>query len=213
METKGLPNDDDLQDVEHVLGGVVAMVGFVGTTSPAAAASQVGGVPSVSDRVAALEQIAGTLQSQVSALQGQITTPQSANSTLQSALDAEIANRKLGDDALQTALDNEINARKTQDDALKSLITSSSSKAFSSFKGVSDLVQGAEATVGSLGPLPAGSYAVSAQATVSNLNHDAFWDCTLVTDGGIQIGRSSIGTESASTTTTGASDANAAILP
>ena len=63
-----------------LLAVLIATVGFVETPAPAGAASQTGGVPSLSDRVAALEQVAGMLQSQVSALQGQITTLQGANS-------------------------------------------------------------------------------------------------------------------------------------
>src|SRR5262245_12791436 len=85
---------------------LIATVGLTETFAAADAVSQTGGVPSLSDRVAALEQIAGTLRSQVSALQEQVTTLQGANSALQSALDAEIANRKLGDSTLQTSLDN-----------------------------------------------------------------------------------------------------------
>jgi len=163
---------------------VLMSIGSAGMCS-IAEASQVGGVPSLADRVSALEAASSTLQGQVSTLQGQVstlqsqvTTLQNSNSNLQSALDAEITNRQNGDSSLQTAITQEASTRKTQDDALKAEIDSSSTKGFFSVKGLSDLVLGAAATVGTLA-VPAGTYLVTADAILQNLKSSQNWDCTL----------------------------------
>lgn len=170
-----------------------------------------GGLPAVAARVTALETatttlqgqvsalqtLVGTLQGQVTTLQGQLATLQNSTSSLQSALNAEIANRQSGDSALQSALDQEINARKAADAALQAVITASNSKGFSTYNPQADLVEGAPATVGSIGPLPAGNYAIVATASVYNPKNDADWGCFLVRDDtNVTIGRVTFGTTS-----------------
>jgi hypothetical protein len=61
------------------------------------------------------------------------------------------------------------------------------------------LVEGAEATVGTIGPLPAGSHAIVATAVVFNFDHNADWNCQLVRgDTDVVIGRTFEGTKRAS---------------
>jgi hypothetical protein len=86
-----------------------------------------------------------------------------ANSPLQAALDTEIAQRQAADTALQAAV-NELTAQ---------------GRAFQTLKDRADLVNGAPATVATLGPLPAGSYVVIVKATVVNRERNAFWVCSL----------------------------------
>jgi len=49
------------------------------------------------------------------------------------------------------------------------------------------LVQGAFALVGSVGPLPAANYLITAKATVENFIHDGPFDCFLRRDDGVEI--------------------------
>jgi hypothetical protein len=169
-----------------------------------------GGLPALAARVTALEQATRTLQSQVIRLQGQLETPQGQVNTLQSrvttlengtrssrsALDDEIANRQEGDIVLRAAIEQETLARTAADAAIIA-----NSRAFSTYNVEANLVEGARATVGTIGPLPAGSYAVVATATVFNLDHNAGWDCRLSrADTGAVIGRTAEGTTSVSFT-------------
>jgi len=162
-----------------------------------------GGLPSVDARVTVLEGATQTLQTQVSTLQGQVATLQSqvtalqnSNKSLQSELDTEIASRKDADSVLEAALLKEIFARGQADTALQASI-SAGSRGFSTFKNESELVEGASAIVGSIGPLPAGNYAVIATATVQNTKNNADWHCQLVrNDMGTVIGENFEGTTS-----------------
>ena len=215
------------------LGGKVAAVAafsLVGISSPANAESQAGGLPEVSARVFVLEGIATTLQtlvatlqskvaglqSNVATLQSNVASLQTANTTLQNALNTEIATRLAGDNALQTALTQEASARsaadtvaisaifqeattrRTEDDALRSALLDSKGKAFSIFNHSATLVNGARAVVGSLGPLPAGNYMVTSRASFLNFRNNAVWDCQLVRNDGVFIDGAFSGTESKS---------------
>jgi len=201
----------------------IAAFFLVGISSPASADSQSGGLPDVSARVLVLEGIATTLQTLVATLQSNVTTLQSnvaslqtANTTLQNALNTEIATRLAGDNALQAALTQEASARsaadtaaisaifqealtrKTEDDALRSALLASRGKAFSIFNHNATLVNGARAVVGSLGPLPAGNYMVTSRASFLNFRNNAVWDCQLVRNDGVFIDAAFSGTESKS---------------
>src|SRR5262249_48984132 len=79
---------------------------------------------------------------------------------------------------------------------LRASIEAGGSQAFSSYKQVSELVNGAEAIVGTLGPLPLGIYAVTATAVVNNFDHDAGWDCNLFASDGSFIAHSHTSTDS-----------------
>src|SRR5262249_40320952 len=196
-----------------ILAGVFAIVSG---PSGAQAQSQAGGLPVVSDRVAALEGIATTLQAAVTTLQTQVNTLQAANANLQNALNAETAARiaadtalqaavtqeatarSAGDTALQAAVTQEATTRKTADDSLHAQILASGGKAFSTFQRNAGFVQAANELVGTVGPLPAGNYLVTAKATLNNFIHDVdLWECELLRDDGIVIDNS------ASSTTTG----------
>ena len=196
-----------------ILAGVFTIMSGAGA---ARAQSQAGGLPAVSDRVSALERIAVTLQSAVTTLQTQVTALQTSNTNLQNALNAETAariaadtalqaavtqeatTRSAGDTALQAAVTQEATTRKTADDSLRAEILASGGKAFSTFQRNAGLVQGARAVVGTVGPLPAGNYLLTAKATVENFIHDVdLWECDLQRDDGIFIDNS------ASSTTTG----------
>lgn len=108
----------------------------------------------------------------------------------------EITNRQNGDSSLQTAINQEASTRKTQDDALKAEIDSSSAKGFLSVKGLSDLDFGGRAIVGTL-TLQAGTYLVTADATVVNLKNSANWDCSLRLDSDLSkiIAQTSVDTD------------------
>jgi hypothetical protein len=180
----------------------------------ARAESQAGGLPSVSGRVSVLEGIAATLQTVVTTLQTQVTALQTANTGLQNALNAETAARIAADNALQAALNQEATTRKAKDDSLevalitegfarintdvelRGLINNARGQAFSTFKSHAVLVHGASALVGSVGPLPPGSYLIVAKASVSNADHNAVWSCELHRDDGTIIDRSTTGTSS-----------------
>jgi hypothetical protein len=171
----------------------VLVLGLVATSSPVGAESQEGGLPGLSARLSVAEQVASALGSTILSLQGQVTS-------LQSALSAESAARAAADAALQTALTQEAAARKSQDDAeaaertadvkqLRDLIDGAGSKAFSAFKSQSVLQNGASGLVGSVGPFPAGNYAVMAKAVVQDFEPNTSWSCELRTDDGRAIDR------------------------
>jgi len=186
--------------LSEVFFTLIAAIALVGS---AEAQPVPGGVPTLEARVETLMQATNTLQSQLSTLQGQVgatlqsqvTTLQGSDSSFRDALFEEIVSRLSGDDAFQTALDQETAARKAGDAALQAAIAASSA-GFSIFKeSPPGLVQGVPVTIGTIGPLPAGSYAIVATVAVANLEHNADWDCQLVrTDTGAVIGRTFEGT-------------------
>ena len=194
---------------------VILIAGFVLMGSAEAASPVAGGLPVVTTRVTALEALTktlqsvistlqgqvGSLQSQVGTLQSQVTTLQNSNSDLRDALNDEMVKRAISDASLSGKIDQEIAARKAADAALQA---GAGSKAYSTFKFESDLVNGAEATVGSIGPLPAGNYVVIATASVMNTDHDSDWYCKLIRDdNSAVIGHASVPTEEAPSPPTG----------
>jgi hypothetical protein len=194
-----------------ILAGVFLIMS---DASGAAAASQAGGLPAVSDRVSALEQIATTLQAAVTTLQTQVATLQTANANLQNsvtslqtananlqsslnnvqnALNTETAARTAGDSSLESALDGERLLRALADNNLSNQIQSA--KALIESVGTfydgpvtpGGLVMGAPATIATVGPLPAGNYLVIGRAIVRNSIHDVDWLCTLRDPAGQEI--------------------------
>jgi len=184
---------------------VVAALGLAGISPSAEAQSQQGGLPTVSARVSAVEGIAATLQGAVTTLQTQLTALQTANSNLQTAnnnlqtannnlqtaLSAEIAARVAADAALQAAINSETAQRTADVQELRGLINAAGSKAFSTFRGQSALANGASGGVGAIGPLPAGNYLVTAKAVIQELGSNTSWTCTLRTEDGRAIDRTS----------------------
>jgi hypothetical protein len=180
--------------------------------------SQAGGVPSLADRVTILESSVTTLQTALTNLQTTVTNLnttlvkiQSDNTALQSALNAETANRVAGDAALRKDLNAEIsdrftmgfliesnvvtetNDRKSADADLNNLIqnlktSGLGAKVFATTVGHSDVPNGNLTTVAVLGstaaPLPAGRYLLVAKGNVYNPDHNAFWGCYLHQVGG-----------------------------
>jgi regulator of replication initiation timing len=164
--------------------------------------------------VASLQTQVTTLKTHVTTLQTQVTTLETANTGLQNALNAETAARIAADNALQAALNQEATTRKAQDDnlvsallneglrrisadaELRGLINNARGQAFSTFRRNAQLVNGATALVGAVGPLPAGNYLVTAKATVSNSDDDASWDCFLQRDDKVAIDSTGAGTSS-----------------
>jgi hypothetical protein len=172
----------------------------------ARADSQAGGLPAVADRVSALEaavtslQIANTnlqnaLNAEIAARTAGDSALQAANTNLQNALNAEIAARTAGDSALQAAIGQEAAARQSADSALSAALSTAKGKAFSTFVPNFGLVNGAEAVVATLGPLPPGDYFVIARATVRNASHDAAWYCFLELDNIVPLDDVREGTE------------------
>jgi hypothetical protein len=196
-----------------VCGAVGVLIGlFVTVAGPGAAwaQSQAGGLPAVSARVATLEGVAATLQAavaslltqitglqaQVTGLKTQVTGLETANTDLQNALTSETAARTVSDAALQASIVLEGQRRLTADTELRNLIASAKGPAFSSFNRKADLVNGAGATVGTLGPMPPGNYLVVAKAAVQNFKNDAGWFCNLLRADGAPIDGTFASTES-----------------
>ena len=198
--------------IPKAFGALAAGLALVGAVD---AQPLTGGLPEVATRVTILETTVGTLQNQLGTLQGQlgalqstvtglqtqVTSLQNSNSGLQSALNAEIAARKTADSTLKSDMELafalETAQRKAADQSLQQQLAASS-KGFSSFTSKSGLVHGETAVVGSLGPLPAGNYAVVANATVANTLHNAVWSCYLERSDNpnVAIGRAATGTVS-----------------
>lgn len=176
-----------------VLAGVIVVVSSSGA---ARAQSQTGGLPLVSDRVSALEEVAASLKTAVTTLQTQVTVLQTANTGLQNALNAEIATRAAADTALRTAdadlqdaIDLETFARRAADTVTGNTVAALSSridglasvgKAYEKEVRSTFLVNGALGTLAVLDGLPAGRYVVIAKALVENVDHDADWTCYLL---------------------------------
>jgi hypothetical protein len=157
-------------------------------------------LPAVDARVKVLEALAVAQQNALTALRNDVTGLQTANTSLQNALteeaaarsaadaalqaavNAERASRIAGDGALQSALNQEAAARTAADQQLQASISSSGPRVFATFKANTFLVNGAEGTVGQLGPLPAGNYVVIAKANVNNPDHSVQWLCDLRLD-------------------------------
>ena len=173
---------------------VVMALGLAGVSSSAEAQSQAGGLPAVSARVSILEGIAAKLQTAVTTLATTVTTLQTANTDLQNALNAEIAARVQGDNALRAAVDSERFQRTAGDSNLLTQIVDNAA-AIQTINGLvtsagqfyealvvnTFLVEGAFATVATLGPLPSGNYLVTATLSLENVNNAARWLCTLST--------------------------------
>jgi len=159
----------------------------------AQAQSQAGGLPAVSDQVSRLEGVATTLQTavttlttQVTTLRTTVTTLQTDNVDLQSALTAEIAARQAADDALHTLLFQEVVNRAKGDldlgariSNVEALVGAGASGKFFQIRTTGSLVNGARATVATLGPLPPGNYLVIGRVDVENFDHDALRICSL----------------------------------
>ncbi|PWU25209.1 MAG: hypothetical protein C5B48_02485 [Candidatus Rokuibacteriota bacterium] len=177
---------------------MVLAAALVITSDPggARAQSQAGGLPTLADRVSILEGVATTLKSTVTTLQTQVktldstvTTVQTTNADLQSALAAEVAARQAADDALralvaQVALDRlkgdvDLTTRISNLEAEVGDLANSVTGKFFDVKTLGGLVNGALATVATLGPLPPGNYLVIGRASVQNFIHDTTWFCTL----------------------------------
>jgi len=58
------------------------------------------------------------------------------------------------------------------------------------------LVNGANATVATLGPLPPGNYLVIGRAEVENFIHDTLWFCNLIDPAGLNIDGTASSTQS-----------------
>jgi hypothetical protein len=128
---------------------------------------------------AANTSVQNALNAEIAARSAGDSALQAANTNLQSALNAEIAARSAGDSALQAAIGQEAAARQSADSALSAALSTAKGKAFQTFVPNFGLVNGNEAVVATLGPLPPGDYFVIARATVRNASHDAAWFCFL----------------------------------
>lgn len=80
-------------------------------------------MPALADRVSSLEAVAVTLQTAVTTLATQVSILKTANTDLQSALNAESAARIAAETALQKALDAERAARIATDTTLQNALT------------------------------------------------------------------------------------------
>ena len=194
-----------------ILAGMFAMMSV---PSSVQAESQAGGLPGVSDRVRVLEGIAVNLQTAVTTLQSnvttlkttvtnlqtnvttlqtKVTTLETKNTDLQGALDAEIASRVQGDNALRAAVDSERVQRTAGDSSLADAIdtigdlVASTGQFYETVVVNTFLVEGASATLATLGPLPAGNYLVTATLGLENTIHAARWLCTLFAQTGDQV--------------------------
>ena len=180
-----------------ILAGVFVMVS---TPEGARAESQAGGVPALAERVTVLEGVTTTLKTTVTTLQTQVTTLrttvttlQNNNTDLQSALAAEIAAREAAeaalratDDELRSAIfqvvldrlkgDIDLAARISN---LEAQVGTGASGKFFKIEATGTLVNGARATIATLGPLPPGNYLVIGRVDVNNFDHDALWFCSL----------------------------------
>jgi hypothetical protein len=144
---------------------------------------------------AANTSVQNALNAEIAARSAGDSALQAANANLQSALNAEIAARSAGDSALQAAIGQEAAARQSADSALSAALSTAKGKAFSTFVPNFGLVNGAEAVVATLGPLPPGDYFVIARATVRNASHDAAWYCFLELDNIVPLDDVREGTE------------------
>jgi hypothetical protein len=187
--------------------------GFVIASGPgtARADSQAGGVPVVADRVSVLEGVATTLQTAVTALTTQVTTLrttvttlQTDNTDLRAALAAEIAARGAGDDAVRALVFQEALDRLKVDVNLTNRMQAVEALAGAGATGkffdvhISDafLVNGARATVATVGPLPPGNYLVVGRVEVENFIHDTLWFCNLLNPAGFNIDGTATSTQS-----------------
>jgi len=182
---------------------VVAISAGLNSAGVLAQGSQAGGVPALSDRVAALESqvvrvldsIAG-LQSSVAALQGRITTLEAADAAL-SANITKVANALAAEQSARLAFQQSIssqvatleadlvaerNARIAADQSLADM-AGPQILAFSSPPLASFLDNGREAALARLDQLPAGRYFFTAKANLGSLDTDHDWDCRLLMNG------------------------------
>jgi hypothetical protein len=174
----------------------------------ARAESQAGGLPAVADRVSVLEGVATTLKASVAILQTQVTTLRTTvttletdNTDLKSALAAETAARAAEDSTLRGLLFQEALDRITAGinlsnriQAVEALIGATGK--FFDVKTSGGLVNGANATVATLGPLPPGNYLVIGRAFVENFIHDTLWFCNLLNPAGFNIDGTATSTQS-----------------
>jgi len=179
-----------------LLAGVFVIMSAPGG---AHAESQAGGVPALAERVTVLEGVTTTLKTTVTTLQTQVTTLrttvttlQDSNADLRSALAAEIAARETAEGALRATddelrslifqlalrdIDFAIRIKNLEDDVAAN--AGASGKFFQIRHATGGLVNGARATIATLGPLPPGNYLVIGRVDVVNFDHDALWSCSL----------------------------------
>jgi hypothetical protein len=173
---------------------LLSLVFVVGTTSqPLVHASEAGGLPDVSARVTVLETLVSSLQSTITTLQNDVAGLKAANNELKGALAAETSARIAADGALSQSVaqvqasvaslsDNlaaEQAARIAGDQQLAAQVASTKPQYFVATQLADFLPNGNDTVVANLEGLPAGTYLLSANLTVSNFEEDPYWDCTL----------------------------------
>ena len=177
---------------------LTGMFAIMSVPSGAQAQSQAGGLPVVSDRVSVLEGTAAALQAALTSLQTtvtnlqttvttlrtQVTSLQTANTDLGNALNAEIVARLQGDSGVRASVESERLQRIAADSSLMETIgtLTSTGRFYETVVVNTFLVEGADAVLATLGPIPSGNYLVVANLSLENTVHAARWLCTLFSE-------------------------------